>query len=55
MQLLGLLEEAKRTGQLAFSLSASQRTRVGRLKKVGDLMHASLLQLDDMIALFNDY
>lgn len=50
-----LLEEAKRTGQLAFNLSASQRARVTRLKKLGDLMQSALLQLDEMIALFNDF
>ncbi|GAX83075.1 hypothetical protein CEUSTIGMA_g10501.t1 [Chlamydomonas eustigma] len=54
-ELLDLIEDARRTGELQFSLTDTQRQTIGRLKKISDALETSLMQLDEMIAVFNEY
>ncbi|KAG1677915.1 hypothetical protein FOA52_001333 [Chlamydomonas sp. UWO 241] len=54
-ELLELIEESRTTGELNFTLTAAQRAAAQRLKRTVDTLEASLLQLDDMIATFNEF
>lgn len=54
-QLLDLLDSVKETGRMDFTLTPAQRLAITRLKGVGEVMEASLSQIDEQIALFNDY
>lgn len=55
LQLLDLVEEAQATGTMTFNITPAQRTQLGRLQKAAHVLEGSLMQLDSMIALFNDY
>jgi hypothetical protein len=55
LQLLDLIEESRAKGELNFSLTSSQKAAASRLKRVVDMLEASLLQLDEMTAIFNEY
>ena len=50
-----LIEASRRSGEMQFTLTAAQRAAIQRLKRVSDVLETSLLQLDDMIAVFNEY
>jgi len=54
-ELLDLIEESRVKGEMNFTLTPAQRTAAQRLKRSVDLLEASLLQLDEMIAIFNEY
>mmetsp|Transcript_28003 Transcript_28003/g.61450 ORF Transcript_28003/g.61450 Transcript_28003/m.61450 type:complete len:586 (+) Transcript_28003:89-1846(+) len=54
-ELLSLVEEAQMKGELHFNLTAAQRSTLHRLKRVSEVLQASLMQLDDMISIFNNF
>ncbi len=54
-QLLHLIEESRRKGELQFTLTDVQRHTLARLKRVSEVLETSLMQLDDMLAVFNEY
>ncbi|KAG2501534.1 hypothetical protein HYH03_000041 [Edaphochlamys debaryana] len=54
-ELLGLIETARETGTVTFTLTTAQRAAAARLKRVSEVMEASLQHLDEMIAIFNDF
>ncbi|KXZ55574.1 hypothetical protein GPECTOR_2g1123 [Gonium pectorale] len=54
-ELLSLLEAAKETRTVTFTITAAQRAAFARLKQVTEVMECGLQHLDEMIALFNDY
>ena len=53
--MLQLIDEAKEAGQLNFTLTQAQRDKIGRLKRVGEVLESSMMHLDDEIAIFNDF
>ena len=55
MQLLDMIEESRKKGEMHFTLTAAQRVAIQRLKKVSETLESSLLQLDEMIATFNEF
>jgi hypothetical protein len=55
LQLLDLIEESRKKGEMHFTLTAAQRIAIQRLKKVTDVLESSLLQLDEMIMIFNEF
>ncbi|WIA14527.1 hypothetical protein OEZ85_003046 [Tetradesmus obliquus] len=54
-ELVELVESARAAGQLNFNMTDSQRRALERLNKVSTALDTSLLRLDGMIALFNEY
>ena len=50
-----ILTQLAATGQLSHGLTERQRAEARYLRAAGERLEASLLQLDDMIALFNDF
>ena len=54
-QLLEMIEESRKKGEMHFTLTAAQRTAITRLKRVSEALDSSLLQLDEMIATFNEF
>lgn len=55
VELLELVEAAQAAGHLVFNMTAGQRKALEHLHKVTNALHLSLLQLDGMLALFNEY
>jgi hypothetical protein len=55
VELLELVEAAQAAGQLNFNMTPSQRRSLEQLFRVSSALQLSLLQLDDMIALFSEY
>eukprot|EP00983_Pelagomonas_calceolata_P064045 1147952-Pelagomonas_calceolata.AAC.2 len=53
VQLLDLVEEAQIVGQLTFNITQEQRLKLGALQRTARVLEASLIELDEMIALFN--
>ncbi|KAG2453942.1 hypothetical protein HYH02_002145 [Chlamydomonas schloesseri] len=53
--LLALIESAKETRTVNFTLTTAQRQAVARLKRVSEVMETSLAHLDEMISIFNDF
>lgn len=54
-ELVELVESARAAGQLNFNMTDSQRRALERLGKVTGALETSLLRLDSMTALFNEY
>ncbi|KAF6265727.1 hypothetical protein COO60DRAFT_870422 [Scenedesmus sp. NREL 46B-D3] len=54
-ELVELVESARAAGQLNFNMTDGQRRALERLNKVSTALDTSLLRLDGMIALFNEY
>lgn len=54
-EIIELIEQAKETGVLTVTFTATQKARIGRLQKVSQLLETNLLLLDDMISVFNDF
>lgn len=54
-ELVELVEQAREVGQLTFNFTPAQKKALERLRMVVQTLEASLLRVDDMIALFNDY
>jgi arginyl-tRNA--protein-N-Asp/Glu arginylyltransferase len=54
-ELVELVESARAAGQLNFNMTDDQRKALERLNKVSTALDTSLLRLDGMIALFNEY
>mmetsp|Transcript_6773 Transcript_6773/g.18176 ORF Transcript_6773/g.18176 Transcript_6773/m.18176 type:complete len:686 (+) Transcript_6773:251-2308(+) len=54
-ELLDLVEEAQIVGQLTFNITQEQRLKLGALQRTARVLEASLIELDEMIALFNSY
>ena len=50
-----IIAQLAATGQLSHTLTERQRGEVRYLRGAGERLEAALLQLDDMIALFNDF
>ena len=50
-----LIEESRKKGEMHFTLTGAQRLTLQRLKKVTDALESSLLQLDEMIMIFNEF
>ncbi len=50
-----MIESAKESKTVTFTLTQAQRQAVARLKRVTEVMETSLQHLDDMIAIFNDF
>lgn len=55
VELLELVEAAQAAGHLVFNMTAGQRKSLERLHHVTNALQLSLLQLDDMLALFQEY
>lgn len=55
VELLELVEAAQAAGHLVFNMTPAQRKSLEHLHKVTNALHLSLLQLDGMLALFNEY
>lgn len=53
--LLELVEESKAKGEMHFTLTTAQRAAAHRLKRVVDTLETALLQLDEMIAILNEF
>lgn len=54
-QLVAMIESAKESKTVTFTLTQAQRQAVARLKRVTEVMETSLQHLDEMIAIFNDF
>eukprot|EP00878_Enallax_costatus_P021412 GHUV01022663.1.p1 GENE.GHUV01022663.1~~GHUV01022663.1.p1 ORF type:complete len:448 (+),score=165.80 GHUV01022663.1:328-1671(+) len=54
-ELVELVESARAAGALNFNMTDSQRKALERLQRVTTALETSMLRLDNMIALFNEY
>lgn len=54
-EVLDLIDQAREMGHLSYQLTGQQRAQLARLKQVGSQLQMSLMRLDDLMALFNDY
>lgn len=54
-ELVDLVESARAAGALNFNMTEGQRRALERLQKVTTALETSMLRLDNMIALFNEY
>ncbi|KAF5840075.1 hypothetical protein DUNSADRAFT_17810 [Dunaliella salina] len=54
-ELLDLVEEAQIVGQLTFNITHEQKLKLGALQRTARVLEASLIDMDEMIALFNSY
>lgn len=54
-ELVAMIESAKESKTVTFTLTQAQRQAVARLKRVTEVMETSLQHLDEMIAIFNDF
>lgn len=50
-----MLQRFKQTGQLAHSLTDTQKQQIAHLQRASEILENSLLHMDRMIALYNDW
>lgn len=54
-ELVELVESARAAGALNFNMTEGQRKALERLQRVTTALETSILRLDSMIALFNEF
>jgi hypothetical protein len=54
-EVLEIVEAVRRTGTLSYNITGNQKRAIERIKRISAALESSLLALDDMAAIFNDY
>ena len=54
-EVLQIVESVRRTGQLTFNITDNQKAAIERIRRISQVLESSLLALDEMAAVFNDY
>jgi hypothetical protein len=54
-EVLEIVEAVRRTGTLSYNITDNQKRAIERIKRISQVLESSLLALDDMAAVFNDY